>query len=139
MKIYQLSNLNELRNIYVYQSIYAKFLVLAMSLILLLLSNFWKKLNANGNFSSFRWRHRQDMLTWFFDFVDSRFRTQDVQLIFARIIKYFVPFLEASHSILLLHWVNQSLPLILLNPIQSIEPFRFRFFQTDPYIRWIFW
>ena len=42
MKMYQLSNLNELCNIYVYQSIYAKFLALAMSLILLMLSNFEK-------------------------------------------------------------------------------------------------
>ena len=47
------------------------------------------------------------MLTCFSDLVDSRFRTQDVELIFARIIKYFVPFLEASHSILLPHRVIQ--------------------------------
>ena len=40
MKIYQLSNLNELRDIYVNQNIYTKFVALARSLILLLLSNF---------------------------------------------------------------------------------------------------
>ena len=61
MKIYQLSNLNELRDIYVNQNIYTKFVALARSLILLLLSNFWKKLNPRGNFSSFRWRHTYNM------------------------------------------------------------------------------
>ena len=77
------------------------------------------------------------MLTCFSDFVDSRFRTQDVQLLFAGIAKYFVPFLEASYSILLPHWVNQSLTIILLYPLRC--PFKFRFFQFDPYSRWMFW
>ena len=58
MKLYQLWNLSELRNAYVYQSIYTKFAALASCLILLLFSNFWNKLNAKGNFDPFRWCHR---------------------------------------------------------------------------------
>ena len=58
MEIYQLSNLIVLRNIYAYQNIYTRFVALARSLILLLLSNFWKMLDAKGNSSSIRWRQR---------------------------------------------------------------------------------
>ena len=45
--LYQLWILNELRNTYVYQTTYTKFLALARYLILLFLSNFWKKLNVD--------------------------------------------------------------------------------------------
>ena len=73
----------KLRNAYVYQSIYTKSVALARCLILLLLSNFWKKLNVNkGNFGPFRWRHRQNMLTYFSEVVDSRLKIMDVRLVF---------------------------------------------------------
>ena len=71
----------KLRNAYVYQSIYTKFVALARCLILLLLSNFWKKLNAKGNFDPL-----DDVIGkiyWHFsDVGDSRFKILDVQLVF---------------------------------------------------------
>ena len=51
--------------------------------------------------------------------------------------KYSVLFLEASHSVLVLQLVDQSLPIIILYPLRcSFKP---RFFQIDPYTRWMFW
>ena len=66
MKLYQLWNHNVFRKAYVYQSIYTKFVALATSFILLLLSKFWKKLIAKGRFSPFRWRHRFEYVDIFF-------------------------------------------------------------------------
>ena len=47
--------------------------------------------------------------------------------------KYSVPFLEASHSILVPQLGDQSLPLILLYQLRC--PLKSKFFQNDPYNR----